>query len=57
MLAFRQSDAIEVTDVSTFKDIATCQTVAGNGKITMARHGGSGSTMNVAFICEEEESE
>ena len=57
MLAFKQSDAIEVTDVSTFKDIATCQAVAGNAKITMARDGGGGGALNVAFVCVEEETE
>jgi hypothetical protein len=57
MLAFKQSDAIEVTDVSTFKDIATCQAVAGNAKITMARDGGGGAALNVAFVCVEEETE
>jgi hypothetical protein len=57
MLAFKQSDAIEVTDVSVFKDIAACQAVAGNAKITMARDGGSGSALNVAFVCVEEQIE
>ena len=57
MLAFKQSDAIEVTDVGILKDIATCQAVAGNAKITMARDGGSGNMLNVAFVCDEEEAQ
>jgi hypothetical protein len=57
MLAFKQSDAIQVTDVGNFKDIATCQAAAGNAKIMMARDGGSGNMLNVAFVCVEEEAQ
>jgi hypothetical protein len=57
MLSFKQSDPIEVTDVSQFKDISMCQAVASNAKITMARDGGNSNLLSVAFVCVEEQVE
>jgi hypothetical protein len=57
MISFKQSDPIEVTDVSQFKDVSTCQAAAGNAKVTMAREGGSSNLLSVAFVCVEEQPE
>jgi hypothetical protein len=47
------SERIEFTDISDFKDMAACQSAANGAKVIKAQEDGNNGALNVAFVCVE----